>query len=83
MKGKVSVARSCPILGNPMDCSPPGSSVHGIFQEEYWSGLPCSPLEDISDPGLNVPFLFQDLTQDTTLQLLLPDIKGTYCQCDL
>ena len=26
-----------------MDCSPPGSSVHGIFQEEYWSGLPCLP----------------------------------------
>ena len=25
-------APSCPILYNPMDCSPPGSSVHGIFQ---------------------------------------------------
>ena len=24
----------------PMDCSPPGSSVHGIFKKEYWSGLP-------------------------------------------
>ena len=23
-----------------MDCSLPGSSVHGIFQQEYWSGLP-------------------------------------------
>ena len=27
-----SVARSCPILCDPMDCSSPGSSVHGIFQ---------------------------------------------------
>ena len=26
------VALSCPILCDPMDCSPPGSSVHGIFQ---------------------------------------------------
>ena len=26
------VAQSCPILCDPMDCSPPGSSVHGIFQ---------------------------------------------------
>ena len=26
------VAQSCPTLGDPMDCSPPGSSVHGIFQ---------------------------------------------------
>jgi len=25
-------AQSCPTLGNPMDCSPPGSSVHGISQ---------------------------------------------------
>ena len=26
------VAQSCPTLCNPMDCSPPGSSVHGISQ---------------------------------------------------
>ena len=26
------VAQSCPILCNPVDCSPPCSSVHGIFQ---------------------------------------------------
>ena len=24
--------QSCPTLRDPMDCSPPGSSVHGIFQ---------------------------------------------------
>ena len=26
------VAESCPTLNDPMDCSPPGSSVHEIFQ---------------------------------------------------
>ena len=26
------VAQSCPTLGDPLDCSPPGSSVHGISQ---------------------------------------------------
>ena len=26
------VTQSCPTLCDPMDCSPPGSSVHGIFQ---------------------------------------------------
>ena len=26
------VAQSCPTLSNPIDCSPPGSSIHGIFQ---------------------------------------------------
>ena len=30
---KVLVAQSCPTLCDPMDCSPPGSSVHGILQE--------------------------------------------------
>ena len=29
---KSEVAQSCPTLCNPVDCSPPGSSVHGIFQ---------------------------------------------------
>ena len=34
MKGKSEseVAQSCPILRDPMVCSLPGSSVHGIFQ---------------------------------------------------
>ena len=31
-KAKVLVAQSCPTLCDPLDCSPPGSSVHGIFQ---------------------------------------------------
>ena len=29
---EVLVAQSCPTLCNPMDCSPPGSFVHGILQ---------------------------------------------------
>ena len=29
-------AQLCLTLCNPMDCSPPGSSVHEISQEEYW-----------------------------------------------
>ena len=39
-------------LCDPVDCSPPGSSVHGIFQEEYWSGLPWAPPEDLPNPGI-------------------------------
>ena len=35
-----------------MDCSPPGFSVHGILQQEYWSGLPCPPPGDLPDPGI-------------------------------
>ena len=32
VKSESEVAQSCPILRDPMDCSPPGSSIHGIFQ---------------------------------------------------
>ena len=32
VKSESEVAQSCPTLHNPMDCSPPGSSIHGIFQ---------------------------------------------------
>ena len=38
---KVKVTQSCLTLCNPMNCSPPGSSVHGILQAtmlEGWSG---------------------------------------------
>ena len=35
-----------------MDCSPPGSSVHGISREEYWSGLLFPPPGDRPDPGI-------------------------------
>ena len=32
VKSESEVAQSCSTLSNPMNCSPPGSSVHGIFQ---------------------------------------------------
>ena len=32
VESESEVAQSCPTLSDPMDCSPPGSSVHGIFQ---------------------------------------------------
>ena len=42
-----------PTLCDPMDCSPPGSSVHGLSQAKYWSGLPCPPPGDLPDPGID------------------------------
>ena len=32
VKSESEVTQSCPTLSDPMDCSPPGSSIHGIFQ---------------------------------------------------
>ncbi|CAN0542413.1 unnamed protein product [Rangifer tarandus platyrhynchus] len=43
----------CLTLCDPIDCSPPGSSVHGHFsRQENWSGLPCPPPGDLPNPGI-------------------------------
>ena len=38
------VAQLCPTLSDPMDCSPPGSSIHGIFQARVleWGAIAFS-----------------------------------------
>ena len=51
-KSESEVAQSCPTLSDPMDCSLPGSSVHGIFQARVleWGAIAFSgelPLESI------------------------------------
>ena len=43
-----SVSQACLALCDPIDCSPPVSSVHGILQ----SGLPCLSPGDLPDPGI-------------------------------
>ena len=40
VKSEGEVAQSCPTLSDPMDCSPPGSSVHGIFPGKS-TGVGC------------------------------------------
>ena len=46
VKSESEVAQSCPTLRDPMDCSPPGSSVHGIFQARVleWGAIAFSTL---------------------------------------
>ena len=41
--------QSFPTVSDPMDCSPPDSSVHGISRQEYWSWLPFPSLRDLPD----------------------------------
>ena len=46
VKNESEVAQSCPTLSNPMDCSLPGSSIHGIFQAKVleWVAIAFSDL---------------------------------------
>ena len=49
---RAKLVQSYPTLCDPMDLSPPGSSVHGFSRHEYWSGLPCPPPGDLPDPRI-------------------------------
>ena len=51
------VAQSCPTLWNPVVCSQPGSSIHGILhRQEYWSEFPFPSPGDLPDPGIEPRF---------------------------
>ena len=57
MKVKIEseVAQSCPTLSDPMDCSLPGSPIHGIFQARVleWGAIA------FSDNSIHVPYVIK------------------------
>ena len=44
VKSESEITQSCPTLSDPMDCSLPGSSIHGIFQTRVleWGAIAFS-----------------------------------------
>ena len=51
VKSESEVTQSCLTLHDPMDCSPPGSSIHGIFQARVLEWCYCFFLHDLADVG--------------------------------
>ena len=66
VKSESEVAQSCPTLSDPMDCSPPGSPIHGISRHEYWSGVPLPSLSH----DLELPVFSSSLYLLSSLLLL-------------
>ena len=64
--------QSCPTLCDPIDCSPPGYSVHGILQARIleWVAMP-SP-GNIPDPGIEPVYFMLLHWQVGSLPLLPP-----------
>ena len=64
VKSESEVAQSCLNLTNPMDCSPPGSSVRGIFQARVleWGAIAFSTLSKGSLNCLKQFKLFNPVT---------------------
>ena len=59
VKSESEIAQSCSTLSDPMDCSPPGSSVHGISRQEYWSGVPLPSPRPAINPSIPPLDLYQ------------------------
>ena len=62
VESESEVAQSCPTLSDPVDCSPPGSSIHGIFQARVleWGAIAFSQglmQSNIKINGLNNPMV--------------------------
>ena len=55
VKSEREVAQSCPTLSDPMDCSLPGSSIHGIFQARVleWGAIVFSECQGVSEMEKN------------------------------
>ena len=48
----VKLLQSCLTLCDPVDCSPPGSSVHGILQVRILKWVAMPSFRDLPDPGI-------------------------------
>ena len=66
VKSESEVAQSCPSLHNPMDRSPPGSSIHGIFQARVleWDAIAFSRKKTLVFPILFSSYFFALITEE-------------------
>ena len=62
----INCVHVCSVMSDscdPTDCSPPGSSVHGIFQARVLEWLPCHPPGDLPDPGIKPAYIVSPALQ--------------------
>ena len=78
MESESEVAQSCLTPSDPMDCSLPGSSVHGIFQARVleWGAMAFSKLQSYSNQ--NSMLLEQKQRHSSTEQNREPRSKPTF-----
>ena len=72
--------QSCPTLCNPMDCSPPGSCIHGILQARILNGLPYPSPGDLpkaeiepGSPALKADYLLSEPLGKPFIRFMLKD----------
>ena len=75
VKSESEIAQSCPTLSDPLDCSPPGSSIHGILQARVleWVAIAFSK-SLLTFMSIELPMLSNHLLCSL---LLLPSIYSS------
>ena len=75
MKSESKVAQSCPTLRDPMDCSPPGFSFHGIFQARVleWGAIAFS--EDLHKHPQTILLSFKEIYEIRELKVYLENFR--------
>ena len=78
VKSESEVAQSCPTLSDPMDCSLPGSSVHGIFQARVleWGAIAFSEYGPIHQNKIQFPLHVVSLIRKLQLASYLYLLEG-------
>ena len=86
MKSQSEVAQSCPTLQDPMDCSPPGSSIHGIYQARVleWGAIAFSTLHHApfcisTQKGKMTCPRSHSVNHSSAEVSLLPDLSLVFC----
>ena len=81
VKIESEVAQSCPTLHDPMDCSLPGSSVHGIFQGRVLEWVVISfSIYCLGVPQLSIHLLKNILVVSNFWQLWIKLIETSVCK---
>ena len=82
VRSESEVAQSCPTLRDPMDCSLPGSSIHGIFQARVleWGAIAFSNPQYLLPLDYDIQVTPSRKKDEETAQLLhsLLDVPGLY-----
>ena len=74
-----ALLQSCPTLCDPMDCSPPRSSVHGILQARILEWVATSSPRGLSRPRESNPCLLCLLHWQAGSLPLVPSGKPCFC----
>ena len=79
MKSESEVAQSCPTHSDPMDCSPPGSAIHGIFQARVleWGAIAFSKESIVYSNSMDLSLLMKvkEESENVDLQLNIQKMK--------